>query len=191
MMKKLLLLLLIGCSLPLAFGQNTIQKNTQINIIARGLPPGEQSRIDAPYQVDEQGNINLWEIGTIRAAGLSPNALGRKIEEAYKQAEIYTSPSIQVQTNNVEGELQQLVTVSGSVVRQGTVPYIRDMTLAQAIAAAGGPSTFGTTKRVHVYREGKKYLLSPLTNDAHKLERIFPQDTIEVDQVKPWESGGK
>ena len=79
----------------------------------------------------------------------------------------------------------------GSVNRPGTVPYLRGMTLAQALAAVGGPSTFGTTKRVTVWREGKKYALSPRTNERHKLERIFPDDVIEVDQVKAWESGGQ
>ncbi|GHC45135.1 SLBB domain-containing protein [Roseibacillus persicicus] len=189
---KILLLLLLCFSGAFQTASAQIQKNMKLEISVMGVPPGEQSRINAVYPVDAGGNIKMWEIGTIRAAGLTATALAKKIENAYKAAQIYTSPNIVVQKiGDVEGELQQLVTVTGSVNRPGTVPYIRGMTLAQAIAAAGGPSTFGTTKRVHVYREGKKYLLSPRTNDTHKLERIYPNDTVEVDQVKAWESGGE
>ncbi|MBK1832967.1 polysaccharide biosynthesis/export family protein [Roseibacillus ishigakijimensis] len=169
-----------------------IQKNTKLKITVMGVPAGEQTRINAVYPVDSSGNIRMWEIGSIRAAGLSSTALAKQIESSYKSAQIYTSPTILIeQIGNVETELQQFVTVMGSVQRPGTVPYIKGMTLAQAIAAAGGPNTFGTTKRVSVYREGKKYSLSPRTNDKHKLERVYPSDTIEVDQVKAWESGGE
>ncbi|MGJ8725833.1 MAG: polysaccharide biosynthesis/export family protein [Roseibacillus sp.] len=190
-MKILLLVLLtvVTWAQPLAA---QIQKNSKLQITVMGVPAGEQARINATYPVDASGNIRLWEIGTIRAAGMSSSSLAKKIEEAYKSAQIYTSPAIIIQEiGNADTDLQQLVTVSGSVQRPGPINYVSGMTLAQAIAAAGGPNTFGTTKRVSVYREGKKYLLSPRTNDKHKLEKIYPSDTIEVDQVKAWESGGE
>ncbi len=168
-----------------------IVKNTSIQIAILGVPPEETQRINSTYAVDESGNIRMWEIGSIRAAGLSGTELARKIEQAYKSAQIYTTPSIQIQTGQTEGQLSELVTIMGSVNRPGTVPYIKGMTLAQALAAVGGPSTFGTTKRVTVWREGKKYSLSPRTIESHKLERIFPNDVVEVDQVRAWESGGR
>ncbi len=188
---KAFIFLLISLVAQIQFIGAQIQKNTSIQVTVMGVPPGEQSRINASYPVDASGNIRMWEIGTVRAAGLSPTALAQKIEQAYKSAQIYTSPTILIQTGETEKQLQELVTVTGSVGRQGQVQYIKGMTLSQAIAAAGGPNTFGTTKRVSVFRDGKKYLLSPLTNDKHKLERIFPGDMIEVDQVKAWESGGE
>ena len=190
-MKKLLLLLLTMMTWvqPLAA---QIQKNSKLQIAVMGVPPEEQSRINNVYPVDSNGNIRMWEVGTIRAAGLTSTNLAKKIEAAYKSAQIYTSPAIIIQQiGNVEEEMLQQVTVTGSINRPGQIPYSKGMTLAQALAAAGGPTTFGTTKRVSVYREGKKYLLSPRTNDKHKLERIYPDDTIEVDQVKAWESGGE
>ena len=190
-MKKLLLFLLsvAACVQPLSA---QIKKNSKLQISVMGVPVEEQGRINNIYPVDASGNIRMWEIGTVRAAGLTATNLAKNIEQAYKKAEIYTTPAIIIQQiGDVETELVQQVTVSGSVNRPGPIAYTSGMTLAQAIAAAGGPSTFGTTKRVNVYREGKKYLLSPRENDKHKLERIYPSDTIEVDQVKAWESGGE
>lgn len=189
MKKFLIALLALAATAQVVTAQ--IQKKTSIQISIIGVPSEEAARINTTYPVDSAGNIRMWGIGTLRAAGLSPTALSKKIEQAYKSAEIYTSPTFHIQTGSTENELQQLVTVMGSVNRPGTVPYLKGMTLAQALAAVGGPSTFGTTKRVTVWREGKKYELSPRTNERHKLERIFPDDVIEVDQVKAWESGGQ
>lgn len=189
-MKRLFIVLLALASTAQVISAQ-IQKKTSIQISIIGVPPSEAARINAPYPVDAAGNIRMWEIGTIRAAGLTATSLAKKIEQAYKSAQIYTSPTIHIQTGSREEQIQELVTVMGSVGRPGTVPYLKGMTLAQALAAAGGPNTFGTTKRVTVWREGKKYALSPLTNDQHKLERIYPGDVVEVDQVKAWESGGR
>ncbi len=191
---KLTMKILLTLFLILAVGGTSlvaqIQKSTNIQITIQGVPPAEAARINAPYPVDANGNIRMWEIGTIRAAGLSPTALSKKIEDAYKQAQIYTTPTIQIETGTND-TIQKMVTVTGAVGRPGSIPFIRGMTLTSALATAGGPNTFGTTKRVTVWREGKKYLLSPLVNEKHKLELVYPDDVIEVDQVKPWESGGK
>ena len=192
-MKTILIALLaLVTSLQVAPAQsNTVKKNSVIEIAVMGVPPGEQSRINQIYPVDANGNIRMWEIGTIRAAGLSPTALAQKIESSYKSAQIYTSPTILVKTNSEGEKVNELVTMAGKVNSPGPIQWVRGMTLAQAIAAAGGPNTFGTTKRVSIYREGKKYELSPLTVDKHKLELVYPNDTIEIDQVKAWESGGR
>lgn len=188
---KTLLIILLSLTAGLSNIAAQIKKDTNVQITILGVPPEETARINATYPVDSNGNIRMWVIGDIRAAGLSRTALSKKIENAYRSAEIYTSPTIQVQTGSVEDELSQIVTVMGSVARPGTIPYIKGMNLAQALATAGGPTTFGTTKRVTVWREGRKYALSPLVNEKHKLEKIYPDDVVEIDQVKAWESGGK
>lgn len=192
-MKTLLLTLLaLATFLQIAPAQdNKVMKNSVIEIAVLGVPPGEQSRINQIYPVDGNGNIRMWEIGTVRAAGLSTTALAKKIESSYKAAEIYTSPTILIKTNSESEKVNELVTLAGKVNRPGPIQWIRGMTLAQAIASAGGPNTFGTTKRVSIYRDGKKYELSPLTNDTHKLEKVYPNDTIEIDQVRAWETGGR
>lgn len=189
-MKSILLFLL-----ALAAGTSSlvadIEKNTNLEIKILGVPPEETARINSIYRVDNAGNIRMWEIGTIRAVGLDATALAKKIESAYKTAQIYTTPSIQIQTSEIDDIVQNVVTVMGSVNKPGAIQHIQGMTLASALATAGGPSTFGTTRRVTVFREGKKYLLSPLTNENHKLEKIYPEDLIEVDQVKAFENGGE
>ncbi|MEM9080823.1 MAG: SLBB domain-containing protein [Verrucomicrobiota bacterium] len=174
-----------------ASAQAVIEKNSKLEISIQGVPPSDATRINSTYPVDNSGNIQMWEIGAVRAAGLQPSSLARKIEAAYRNAQIYTSPVIQIQTQSKADDLLEVVTVTGKVKKPGDVPWQVGMTLMQAIAAAGGPDTFGTTKRVDVYREGKKYRLNPLESDKEKLEPVFPGDTIEIDQVKAWEKGGQ
>ncbi|MDP0490063.1 MAG: SLBB domain-containing protein [Verrucomicrobiota bacterium JB023] len=188
---KRITLLLLALLASVAGLSAQIERNTTIKISIVGVPPSEQARINQNYPVDSQGNVRMWEIGSIRAAGLQPTTLAKRIEAAYRSAQIYTSPTILIETGSAKESLNEQVTVTGKVNRPGPIPWVKDMTLAQAIAAAGGVNTFGTSKRVYVYREGKKYELSPRTNDRHKLERIYAGDTVEVDQVKAWESGGE
>lgn len=106
------------------------------------------------------------------------------------QEELKSAPSQPAGTSLTALERKTGVTVTGSVNQPGLVAGSGELTLAEAIDLGGGPSTFGTTKRVTVYREGKKYQLSPLTNAAHAQEKLYPGDVVEVDQVKAWESSG-
>lgn len=91
-------------------------------------------------------------------------------------------------------ELAQLedsqFTVMGSVNNPGVFSDGEGMTVKDAIGGAGGISTFGTSKRVTVWRDGKKYSLDLLGNPQHQLEKVYPGDVIEVDQVKAWEASG-
>ncbi|MDQ8192544.1 YfbK domain-containing protein [Roseibacillus persicicus] len=106
------------------------------------------------------------------------------------QEELKSASSPPADTSLAAVDRKTGVTVAGSVNRPGLVAGSGELTLAEAIDLGGGPSTFGTTKRVTIYREGKKYQLSPLTNSAHAQEKLYPGDVVEVDQVKAWEVSG-
>ncbi|MEM9080599.1 MAG: von Willebrand factor type A domain-containing protein, partial [Verrucomicrobiota bacterium] len=81
------------------------------------------------------------------------------------------------------------VVVAGSVVQPGSLDWKEGVTLGEVVEEVGGVSTFGSPRRVRVYREGKMYDLS-LVEREHREERIFPGDVVEVEQVRAWEMGG-
>ena len=61
----------------------------------------------------------------LKASGVSSSKLARKIEDAYREAEIYTNPRINVISNKDEEAQKidaQIVTVGGFVSRPGPVP---------------------------------------------------------------------
>jgi hypothetical protein len=58
--------------------------------------------------------------------------------------------------------------------------------LWQAIHSAGGPTPFGTLKRVKVLRGGQQRLYDVTQLEAQQI-RLEPNDTIELPQKRPWE----
>lgn len=186
-MKTLLktLLVLAFATIP-ALGQ--IQPGKSIMITILGVPAEEKGRIDGPYRVADNGTINMPFIGAVRAAGLKPEVLGSALEARYRGAGIYREPTIQVVADREGAEIEEsVVHIGGQIGRPGPVKYLRGLTLWQAIQAGGGPTPFGTIKRVTITRAGKQrqYDLTEVRNMNIPLE---PNDAIEVPQKRPWDT---
>jgi protein involved in polysaccharide export with SLBB domain len=162
-----------------------IEAGTSVQIAIMGVPSEEKGRIDGLYPVSESGTINLPFVNKIRAAGLSPENLAVVIQNAYKAAEIYNNPTFQV-ISTVAGSsvLNQVVTMGGQVGRTGPIPWNKDLTLYGAIQGAGGAGTFGSLRRVTVYRDGK-ITIYDVTEPENMNIPLKPNDTVEVPQ-KNW-----
>lgn len=162
-----------------------IQPGRAIIITISGVPTEEKARFDLNYPVSESGMINMPLIGQVKAAGLRADQLQAVLQQRYKSAGIYTQPTFQVIDSTAGKIVEQLVVVGGQVRRTGPVPYNRNMTLYQAIQNAGGPTEFGSMKRVKLLRAGKQkqYDLTKLEYMQIPLE---PDDTIEVPQKTAW-----
>ena len=169
---------------PQIHAQSISTKET-LSITIKGVPQTEQSRISSEYVVSPDGYIYLPHIsGGLRASGMSSSALARKIEAAYRSAEIYTNPRITVisRKDAAQGNIEaQMVTVGGFVKSPGPKQFMRGMSLFQAISAAGGESTFGSIRRVELLRNGKRYVYD-LRKTSHKGVKVFPGDSINVPQ---------
>lgn len=163
-----------------------IQSGKAINITISNVPPEDKATVNGTYPVSDSGMINMPLIGQVHAAGMSSAQLQSALQERYKSAQIYTNPTIQVivdsQTANVA---QESVTVGGQVRRPGPVPYAKELTLWQAIQAAGGATEFGSMRRVRLFRDGnqKTYDVTKPQFMAIPLQR---NDTIEIPQKTPW-----
>lgn len=162
-----------------------IEAGTSIQITIMGVPLEEKGKIDAMYPVSDTGMVNLPHIGLMRAAGLAPEALAAAIQNAYKAAEIYNSPTIQVvSTTGGGGVKDELVVVGGQVRRPGPVKFNNNLTIYQAIQNAGGPTEFGSMRRVTLFRAGKPKTYDVTDPEFMKLQ-VYPDDTIDVPQ-KDW-----
>ena len=163
-----------------------ISANTTLNISIKGVPAGEQAKFDGGYPVDVNGFIYLPLLRPgIKASGLSSAKLARDNEKAYRDAEIYVNPRINVISNKDEAAQQidaQIVTVGGFVGGPGPIPYTRGMTLFEAVTAAGGASTFGSDKRVELHRGGVKIGTYNIRLAKDMKIPIYPGDTIKVPQ---------
>lgn len=182
MMKTLLFLFLVVFAFSQANAQIRVNQTLEISI--QGVPASEQSRLNSTYQVSASGTITMWEIGSIRASGLTADQLGVRIANEYKQRGIYTNPNFQVILPSDTGLVTKSYVVGGAVRSSGPKPFTDGMTLFGAIQAAGGESEFGAVTRIKLFRGGKVRTLN-LKNNTDKNFRIRPDDMIEVPQ-KNW-----
>ncbi|MBB81629.1 MAG: hypothetical protein CMN02_11680 [Roseibacillus sp.] len=180
-MKTLLKLAILFLILIPASLHAQIEAGGAIKIAIQGVPTGEQARINGSYPVSETGFITMWKIGSIKVLGSETDVLARKIEAAYRDAEIYTSPVIQILADSGDNITVQMVTVGGKVRAPGAKPYRRGMTLYQAVMAAGGPTEFGAVNRISLFRNGKRYIYD-LNKGEHKLLKLYPKDTVDIPQ---------
>ncbi|MBT8038546.1 MAG: polysaccharide biosynthesis/export family protein [Verrucomicrobiae bacterium] len=168
-----------------AVSAQSISSNTTLSIEIKGVPSTEQQRISGRYVVDASGFVYLPLLkGGLKASGMSSSSLARKIESAYRNSEMYQNPRITVIStkDTASSEIdRQIVSIGGFVKSPGPKPYMRGMTLFQAISAAGGETAFGSIKRVELHRNGKKYTYN-LKRAEHMRVKVYPGDSINVPQ---------
>ncbi|MEX1048483.1 MAG: SLBB domain-containing protein [Akkermansiaceae bacterium] len=163
-----------------------IQAGKSINITISNVPDQDRATINNLYPVAENGTINMPLLNSpVRASGLKAHQLASLLETLYKNAGIYTNPTIQVIENREGGNVaDEIVTVGGIVRRPGPVPFIKGLTLWQAIQAAGGPTDFGSMYRVTLFRDGKQAEYD-VTKPQFMQIPLQRNDTIDVPQ-KNW-----
>ena len=162
-----------------AFAQTLILPGKAITITFSGVPAEEKPRVDGSYPVSESGMINMPYIGQIKAGGLKADELSRILQAAYKSRQIYTDPTIQVLSSGIVTIDKPLVHVGGQVRRPGPAEFTQGLTLYQAIQAAGGPTEFGSMKRIKLFRSNKQRQYD-LTMEQSMSIPLEPNDTIEV-----------
>ena len=178
--KKLLFgLIALACFSSPVFAQ--IQAGKAIQITISGVPSEEKGRIDGIYPVSDSGFINMPFIGAVHAAGSRNEDLQASLQARYKSAGIYNNPTIQVISKSGDKIDEQLVYLGGQVRAPGPKAFIQGLTLYQAIQASGGPTEFGSMKRVKLFRGGRQTMYD-LTKAQFMNVPVQPNDTIEVPQ---------
>lgn len=122
------------------------------------LVPGDKLRIEVykdatlsqTVQIRPDGKITLPYIGDIAASGITPTALRDSLTNALK--EYIASPNVTV---IVVETSPQTVTVMGEVNAPGVHPLKYQMTVLDALAAAGGFGDFANTKNILIKRTTK------------------------------------
>ncbi len=112
------------------------------------VPAEDATNVTSIYTISEAGTIRMPYLDReIQAAGLSTTELARRIEAAYRAAEIYTNPTINVVMNDPSKPAPHVVTVGGEVKGGGgQVPLREGMRLFTAIMSVGGFTEFAAVK---------------------------------------------
>ncbi|OQX12379.1 MAG: hypothetical protein BWK73_15095 [Thiothrix lacustris] len=104
-------------------------------------------------RVDDNGNITLALIGTVRAEGLSASQLEQQIATRLEKDYMH-NPQVNVL---VKEATASKITVSGAVNKPGVYPLAGDTSVTQAIALAEGLNRLAIKDNVTVFRNGKPY----------------------------------
>ena len=122
------------------------------------MVPGDKLRVEVykdaalsqNVQIRPDGKITLPYVGDMPAAGLTPTALRDSITQSLK--EYIASPTVTVMVVETQ---PQTVSVLGEVNSPGVHPLKHQMTVLDALAAAGGFGDFANTKNILIKRNTK------------------------------------
>ena len=143
--------------------------------VVRLITFGEDS-LTGEFRVSDSGTIALPLMGSVRASGLSPDALAARVSQTLVQRNILRSPSV-----SAEIVAYRPIFVLGEVSKPGQYPYQPGMTVVTAAAVAGG----------FTYRAIQSYASVVRTQDGVAIEGkasrqtfIEPGDVITVFERK-------
>ncbi|HEX2092213.1 MAG TPA: polysaccharide biosynthesis/export family protein [Longimicrobiaceae bacterium] len=143
------------------------------------LRPGDMVRLriwrepelSGDFPVDEDGVVVLPRIGPLRVAGESPARLQERLVGAYQEF---------LQHNSIDVVLLRRVQVLGAVRNPGLYPLDPTMTISDALALAGGPTSEGRPNRVELVRDGKRVPVKLSTNTRIASSPIRSGDQLFV-----------
>lgn len=143
----------------------------------------KEADISSSVPVRPDGKISLPLLNDVQAAGLTPLQLANEISQRLK--EFITEPHVTVIVTAMNSRRAY---VMGQVTRQGAVPLVSNLTVLQALSAAGGTVQYANTKKIYILRtEGGKQQRLPFNYDAVIRGRnpeqninLKPGDTIVV-----------
>ncbi len=119
---------------------------TAINIASATTETGIMQQRQLNYQIDQEGNIQMPNLGTVKAAGKTRNELGQAIKQLLEGK--ITNPIITIQLLNFK------ISVQGEVNKPGTFPITTErVTLLEALSMAGDLTIYGKRDNILVIRE--------------------------------------
>jgi polysaccharide export outer membrane protein len=149
--------------------------------------PRAQS-LDTTQQIRRDGKLNLYLVGEVQAAGLSP------AEFETKMLELYASQLVSKEVRVTVVSSSFAVFVTGAVVRPGKLTPERALTAFEAIMEAGGfDNNRADTKAVRIIRsengQTKNYVVNlKAVLEGKPVEPFFLQayDTVYVPERFSW-----
>jgi polysaccharide export outer membrane protein len=150
----------------------------------------ENRDLNTETTIRADGTITMPLVGDFKAAGQTPSALRNEIATKTKAFVKLTGDNNELVTVAVKSWKSYRFTLQGEVVRQGVFSSDQFVTVADAIAMAGGLTRFAKRAEVKLFRadaKTKEIRTIPLDYDAlssgKRLDMniyVLPGDTIYV-----------
>lgn len=108
----------------------------------------KEPEISKTVPVRPDGKISVPLLNDVQAAGLTAPVLTTDLTEKLKK--FISDPQVTVIVSQVNSER---IYITGEVNRGGAFPLVSGMTVLQALASAGGFTSFANPKKVYVLRQ--------------------------------------
>jgi polysaccharide export outer membrane protein len=119
------------------------------------------------YLVDQEGQIDLPVLGTIRVTGYTAPELQRYLKKVISTKHLKVEPVVTVRLMNFR------LTVTGEVNRPGEIFATRDhISLLEALALAGDMTIYGRRDDIHLLREMPDGSIKQIKLDISKADII-------------------
>jgi polysaccharide biosynthesis/export protein len=176
-MRSLLLCLTALCgALLTARADNRLGDGDIFRMSLSGAPREFTQEYDLEHTIDD-GSVNIPNVGRIRIAGLTSSQAAAAIEKRLRELKIFTNPTVVI---NVM-QNQRFIIVGGPVRQPGRAPWVPNMTLSMAIAAASGPGEYAEDKvRIKRGTQIQEFSRKAIRKDPSLDPKVLPGDFVEL-----------
>ena len=169
---RVALAVLVACLAMLwAGGIATAQTSTGSGIAAYTLGANDKLRVNVfgeddvsgEFEVDGQGFISFKLVGRVNVLGQTVQQTENLLVDKLREGGYLLNPRVSIEVLNFRPFF-----ILGEVEKRGQYPYVNGMTVANAVAIAGG----------YTYRAAKGRVTVQRFNDPQKREQGADEDTI-------------
>jgi polysaccharide export outer membrane protein len=122
------------------------------------------------YEIDATGAISARLIGRVAVKGLSVSEVEQTLIDQYRSRGFFRNPRISIELVNLRPFF-----ILGEVEKRGQYPFVNGLTVAQAVAIAGGYTYRASRGRITIQRVG-----APKEEAATEDTPVFPGDIVRV-----------
>ncbi|MBN9088885.1 MAG: polysaccharide export protein [Reyranella sp.] len=122
------------------------------------------------YEIDATGAISARLIGRLQVKNMTVSEVEQAMIEQYRSRGFFKNPRISIELTNLRPFF-----ILGEVEKRGSYPYVNGLTVAQAVAIAGGYTYRASRTRITIQRVG-----APHEEAAKENDPVFPGDIIRV-----------
>jgi polysaccharide export outer membrane protein len=122
------------------------------------------------YEIDAMGSISVRLLGRMSVKGMTVADVEQALIEQYRSRGFFRNPRISIELTNLRPFF-----ILGEVEKRGSYPFVNGLTVAQAVAIAGGYTYRASRSRITVQRVG-----APKEEAATEDTPVFPGDIVRI-----------
>ena len=132
----------------------------------------DEPNLSGVYDINPNGDLDLPLIGSVKAAGRTPQELERVIADRYKRGKFLEEPKVTLAVIEYRP-----IYIFGEVLKPGAYPFRSGLNALTLVTEAGGLTYRGSKSSIYIQRSGEPVWTEyPLTSSV----TILPGDLVRI-----------